>query len=237
MSSRIDTLEPNGEPLAHLLASIVAQISAQDFAQPQTLTAENDIARHAQQAIAGIPLGVAQPHPRPDLIARLRPVAATPIRALAPLLQQARHRFAGVPGDARIKLAGALALAVGLALALTYASGRFARSLPPLEDGAPIAQTQPAGAEQLAEERPLRDRKGEFTRANLRYCTFQQIRLEALGPITEGADLLVFNALVEDWNVRCTKVRYRAEDKIVVDAEAARRRALIEVEGRALMNG
>src|SRR5262249_3225860 len=68
------------------------------------------------------------------------------------------------------------------------------------------------------------------------YCTFQQIRLEALGPITEGADLVVFNALVEDWNSRCTKHPYRAEDKGAVDAEAASRRALLEVEGRALMN-
>jgi peptidoglycan hydrolase-like protein with peptidoglycan-binding domain len=90
---------------------------------------------------------------------------------------------------------------------------------------------------QLAEERPLRDAEHEFTRANLRYCTFQQIRLEALGPITEGADLVVFNALVEDWNARCTRFRYRAADKDAVDAEAAGRRALLEVEGRALMNG
>lgn len=268
MSSRIDTLEPTGEPLAHMLASIVAQISAQDFAQPQALASGQDIARHAQQAIAGISLGVPRAHPRPDVIATLRSAVAARMRAFAPLLQQARRPFAGIaailrnpcvgafdamrrhgapilrmwpkaiPRNAGLKFGGALALAaLGVALAFIYASGRFARSLPPSEDDAPVAQTQPAGADQLAEERPLRDAKGEFTRANLRYCTFQQIRLEALGPITEGADLLVFNALVEDWNGRCTKVRYRAEDKNAVDAEAGRRRALLEVEGRALMNG
>jgi peptidoglycan hydrolase-like protein with peptidoglycan-binding domain len=265
VSSRIHTLEPNGEPLAHLLASIVAHIPPQGFDQPQALASGFDIARHAQQAIAGVPLGIA--HPRPDLIAKLRAIVVAPIRALMPLRKQARHLFAGVvpilrnacarafdalrrhgapilrtrpnaiPGNAGIKLGGALALAaLGLALAFIYASGRFARSLPPSQDGAPIAQSQPADAEQLAEERPLRGGKGEFTRANLRYCTFQQTRLEALGPITEGADLLVFNALVEDWNGRCTTVRYRAEDKDAVDAEAGRRRALLEVEGRALMN-
>ncbi|MBV8776129.1 MAG: peptidoglycan-binding protein, partial [Alphaproteobacteria bacterium] len=202
-------------------------------------TSEDDIARHAQQAIARIPLGVAHANPRRGLIAKLRPVAAARIRAFAPLPKRAGHWFAGVlPGNAGIKLGGGLALAaLAVALALIYGSGRFARSIAPSDDGAPIAQTQPAGAEQFAEERPLRDSKSEFTRANLRYCTFQQIRLEALGPITEGADLLVFNALVEDWNVRCTKVHYRAEDKNAVDAEAGRRRALLEVEGRALMNG
>src|SRR5262249_37623641 len=36
---------------------------------------------------------------------------------------------------------------------------------------------------------------------------------------------------------RCTKFRYLPEDKNAVDAEAGRRRALLEVEGRALMNG
>ena len=259
MSSRIDTLEPNGEPLADLLASIVAQVSVPDFVEPQTLTSGNDIARHAQQAIAEIPLAVARAHRRPDLIAALRSVVARRIGALARVLQQPCHQFAGASPILRnacaravdvmglrmrpkaiprnIKLGAALALAaLGFALAFIYASGRFAGSLPPSEDGGPIAQMQQASAEQLAEERPLRDGKGEFTRANLRYCTFQQIRLEALGPITEGADLLVFNALVEDWNVRCTKVRYRAQDKTVVDAEAGRRRALLEVEGRALMN-
>jgi peptidoglycan hydrolase-like protein with peptidoglycan-binding domain len=240
VSSRIDTLEPNGKPLADLLASIVAQISAQDFAQPPAPTSGHDIAQHAQQAIAGIPLGVARAPPRPDLIAALRSVVARRIRAFAPLLRQAllRLRLSAIPRSANIKLGmGLAAAALGLALGLSYASGRFTQWIPPSEDGAPIVQTQPAGAEQSAEERPLRDAKGELTRANLRYCSFQQIRLEALGPITKGADLLVFNALVEDWNVRCTKVRYRAEDKVAVEAQAGRRRALLEVEGRALMNG
>src|SRR5438270_123059 len=67
-------------------------------------------------------------------------------------------------------------------------------------------------------------------------CNSCTEHVEALGPITEGADLVVFNALVDDWNVRCTKYRYRTEDKEAADAEAGRRRALLEVEGRALMN-
>jgi peptidoglycan hydrolase-like protein with peptidoglycan-binding domain len=268
VSSRIDTLEPNGEPLAHLLASIVAQTSVQDFAQPQAPTCGHDIAHDAQRAIAGVPLGSAQTHPRPDRIAKLRSILVARMRACARLVERARHRLVGfvpilrnacncafdamrrhgaailrlrasaIPGSAGTKFgAGLAATALGLALVLIYTSGRFARSPTPSEENALVAQMQPAGGEQLAEERPVRDDKREFTRANLRYCTFQQIRLEALGPITEGADLLVFNALVEDWNIRCTKVRYRAEDKDAVDAEARMRRALLRVEGRALMNG
>jgi peptidoglycan hydrolase-like protein with peptidoglycan-binding domain len=259
VSSRIDTLEPNREPLAHLLASIVAQVSTQDFVKPHGPSFDagsgGDIARHAQLAITGTPLGIGHTGPRPELIANLRSVLALRMRAGAlPILRNLctrvfdamrRHgalvlrlRPIAIPGNAGLKLGAGLALAVlGLAVGLIYTSGRFVRSLPASDDGAPIAQTQAAGAEQFAEDRPLRDAKVEFTRANVRYCTFQQIRLEALGPITEGADLLVFNALVADWNSRCTKFRHRAEDKDAVDVEAGRRRVLLEVEGRALMNG
>jgi len=263
VSSRIDTLEPNREPLAHLLASIIAQLSAHDFVKPFGPDSGGDIARHAQRAVAGVPLGIARAGRRLELIAKLRSVFAPRMRAIAPLLPLAgvissfrkvhtraldamrRHgapvlrlRPTALSGDAGLKIGAALAVAaLGLAVGFIYLSGRFAPSLSAADDGAPVAQTQTAGAEQFAEERPLRNTDLEFTRANLRYCTFQQIRLEALGPITEGADLLVFNALVQDWNSRCSKFRYRPEDKDAVDAQAGRRRALLEVEGRALMNG
>jgi len=270
VSSRIDTLEPNSEPLAILLASIVARISAQDFAQPCASSPENrgdDIAGQAQRALAGIPLGVAQSGHRPRLIAMMRSLVGAHVRAGAPVLERAprvlaagvsllrdmgahtferlreraasalRLRPARISRNAAIKIGAGLAVAaLGLSLAIMYSSGRFTRTLSPSDGGGPTAQTQAPDAGQFAEERPLRNAGLEFTRANLRYCTFQQIRLETLGPITEGADLVVFNALVEDWNGRCTKQRSRAEDKEAVDAEAARRRALLEVEGRALMN-
>jgi peptidoglycan hydrolase-like protein with peptidoglycan-binding domain len=269
VSSRIDTLEPNGEPLAALLASIVARISSPDFIEPHAIASEagsGDIARHAARVIAGVPLGVAQAGNRIDVTATLRLFAAAGIGASVQLLHKARRdlaaavpvfrnigvhalhglhhraalalpaRLSAIAGNSRSKVGAGLALsALGLALVVVFVSGRIDRSVPPSDEDGPT-QAQGSGAVQLAEERPLRGAEHEFTRANLRYCTFQQIRLEALGPITEGADLVVFNALVDDWNVRCTKYRDRAEDKEAVDAEAGRRRALLEVEGRALMN-
>src|SRR5262249_13321202 len=130
-----------------------------------------------------------------------------------------RRRLRAIAGQSGGKLGAALALAaLGSALVIVFVAGRHGRLEAPNE-GAPSQPPAPSVA--FAEERPLRDSKEEFTRANLRYCTFQQIRLESLGPITEGADLVVFNALVDDWNGRCTKYRYRAEDKEAVDAEAA----------------
>ena len=267
MSSRIDTLEPNSEPLAVLLASIVARLSSQDFVEPSAEdNTRGDIALHAERAVAGVPLGIARADNRIDPRAPLRLVVVAWIGASAALLQIARYglavavpflrnigadvlgrlrasgasarRLSALTGNSSMKIAAGLALAaLGLALVLVQVSGRLGRLRAPSNETSPISQTQGASAAPLAEERPLREAGLEFTRGNLRYCTFQQIRLEALGPLTEGADLVVFNALVEDWNARCTKYRYRAEDKDAVDAEAGRRRTLLEVEGRALMSG
>jgi hypothetical protein len=71
VSSKIDALEPNGEPLAVLLASIVARISSPDFIEPHEADS-GDIARHAARAIDGVPLGVAQAGNRIDVTAALR---------------------------------------------------------------------------------------------------------------------------------------------------------------------
>jgi peptidoglycan hydrolase-like protein with peptidoglycan-binding domain len=265
VSSRIDTLEPNGESLAALLASIVARISSPDFielhgASPAAET--GDITRQAERAIAGVPLGIAHARAGVDVVARLRSFVAAGVGAHRQFLRRAhrqiavvllrvganalhrlrhdgapalRRRLGALAAPSGKKVGAGLALgAVGLALLITFVSSRPGRVDQPTIDAASL-QTPPSSVA-LAEERPLRDSPDEFTRANLRYCTFQQIRLEALGPITEGADLVVFSALADDWNSRCTKYRARAEDRDAVNAEAGRRRALLEIEGRALMN-
>jgi peptidoglycan hydrolase-like protein with peptidoglycan-binding domain len=258
VSSKIDTLDPHGgEPLAILLASIVAQLPSHDFVRLSVFLPDDktsgDIARHAQQAIADVPLGVARGGGWAQGTARLggrllhlREVFATPVQRVRALgisaLQTIRRSHVSVPRlrlsslttPAGIKIGAGAALAtLASSLIIVHLSGRL---LPASDMAAPSAGTQ-APAAQSDEERPTGGVGVELTRANLRYCTFQQIRLEALGPITEGADLVVFNALVQDWNGRCTRFRYRTEDKDAVDAEAAGRHALLEVEGRALMNG
>src|SRR5262249_33170045 len=273
---KIDTLEPNSnESLATLLASIVARLAAHDAAQAFFFfEAEpaGDIARQAQLAIAGVPLGIARGSNRVSRPAALRSFVAKLVdasllqagnallvvaravmclRAVSTelagtlgrkLLQETKHRGASarlrlssLERRQRIKISAIAAVALGLSFIIVQLSGGAWQAVPRDATVVPSPPDVP-GAVQVAEERPLATADGEFTRANLRYCTFQHIRLEALGPITEGTDLVVFNALVEDWNGRCTKYRYRAEDKDAVDAEAGRRRALLEVEGRALMN-
>jgi hypothetical protein len=151
-----------------------------------------------------------------------------------------RLRLGAIAAHRNVKLAAALvAVALVSSLVLVKLPGRLGSLTLPSDFPGPSPQQSSAPADApAAEERPPAGAGGvEFSRANIRYCTFQQIRLEALGPVTEGADLVVFNALVEDWNKRCTRYSYRPADKEAVDSEAAGRRALLEVEGRAFMNG
>jgi len=272
VSSKIDTLEPNSsEPLAILLASIVASIATHDSAEIFPLDKQDgDIARQAELAIAGVPLGLASGGGAAALRSFVRArsegalvqlegslqtarrvltllcaaAAETAHKCGTKLLQEMRrHResahlwLVSSEKSQRVKI-GAVATAALAASVVLVELPSHGRWFAPSRDAGP-ATPQPdiSTTAQAAEERPPSVTDVELTRANIRYCTFQQIRLEALGPITEGADLVVFNALVEDWNARCAKYHYRPEDKAAVDAEAGRRRALLEVEGRALMNG
>jgi peptidoglycan hydrolase-like protein with peptidoglycan-binding domain len=279
VSSKIDTLEPRGgEPLPIWLASIAVRTSAKDLAQAQGAPpgdkTTGDIARQAEQAIAGVPLGLAAGGNRASQIAALRSLVAERIGASVSIVREEfrtirgavaaraavpsfrklgfelrrrmrssresapRVRSSSIGTSFSLKLFAAFgAAALGLTLVVVILFGRLGSPATSSADfpGAPTWQTS-APAAQTPEERPAVGIGVEFTRANIRYCTFQQIRLEALGPVTEGADLVVFNALVADWNARCTRYRYRSADKDAVDAEATGRRALLEVEGRALMN-
>jgi peptidoglycan hydrolase-like protein with peptidoglycan-binding domain len=76
-----------------------------------------------------------------------------------------------------------------------------------------------------------------FTRDNLRYCIFQQVRLEAIGPVTGNTESDAYAALVADWNHRCARFRFERADKDAVDSEVKTRRATLEADGRALVRG
>ena len=77
-----------------------------------------------------------------------------------------------------------------------------------------------------------------FTQANIRYCAFQSIRLDAAqsAASTETAQVAI-NLLIDDWNSRCGSYRYRPSDKSGVDAEVIGRQSTLEAEGRIIANG
>ena len=87
----------------------------------------------------------------------------------------------------------------------------------------------------LPEDRPLSGSNLPFSQANTRFCRFQQVRLEAIGPLTNRADLAVFHALANDWNARCARYGYLPADRRTIDAEVIEQREALESEGRALL--
>jgi peptidoglycan hydrolase-like protein with peptidoglycan-binding domain len=103
------------------------------------------------------------------------------------------------------------------------------------------AKSDQAGSSEVAmsfpEEKPPAGTTLQFNRANLRYCIFQQVRLEAIGPVTYSSESDVFTALIKEWNSRCSRFHYVATDKDAIDSEVKVRRAELEAEGRALVRG
>ena len=95
--------------------------------------------------------------------------------------------------------------------------------------------SSPAEGAALSEQPPSTD-DSILSTANLRFCRFQQVRLEALGPLTNGADLAVFHALAEDWNKRCADRGFDRDERRAVEAQAIERRELLQLEGRALLS-
>jgi len=95
---------------------------------------------------------------------------------------------------------------------------------PPRNDSLDAGETMPAVGTGLA-----------LTRPNIRYCTFQRVRIEAARPALGGAvQQQSFNAAIGDFNARCSDYRYRQSDKDAVDAELPGKRFSLEAEGRAL---
>ena len=133
--------------------------------------------------------------------------------------------------------------ALGVVLAiLSRGPGEPSAPAVPAPSAERLSETEPPALlpelPKLGEEvRPTSGLKQQFTQANVRYCLFQEIRLEAVRPLTDSADLALFNMLVSDWNAQCGRAHYLASDKSAVDSELIDRRTVLEVEGRSLLMG
>jgi hypothetical protein len=88
----------------------------------------------------------------------------------------------------------------------------------------------------LDEDQPPIGTGMTFTRANIRYCEFQYVRLEALRSVASSDSAFAFNALTDDWNSRCSRYRYQPSDKSAVDSEVGTRRSALQAEGWAMAN-
>ena len=89
-----------------------------------------------------------------------------------------------------------------------------------------------------AEEKPPVGQDRALSVAQLRYCLAQSARLDGGEKAVDRksqSDIGRFNALVEDYNLRCVKYRYRPSEMQSVKAEVDARRAQLEREGAALI--
>jgi hypothetical protein len=100
-------------------------------------------------------------------------------------------------------------------------------SIPP-----PTPKPQIAG--DFSEDRPPIGTGLTLSRANVRYCAFQSVRLEALRDSISDDYADAFNRLVNDWNSRCSHNRYFASDRRVVDNDVLVSRSNLQAEGRAI---
>jgi peptidoglycan hydrolase-like protein with peptidoglycan-binding domain len=244
-------------------ASPAASIDiTEGFGDPR-VPARRDIVDQAQAAIAGERLvpSTGGDRSRPtvpggseQMAARALAFRADASAALATVVTAASTAIRGVAAKARSGAADVLASPPGVpAIACWLGAATFV-ALPLLPDldapQSPIveaaetsvtAKPDQAGSSEMTmsfpEEPPAIGTTLQFDRANLRYCIYQQVRLEAIGPVTYSTEADVFAALIKEWNSRCSRFRYVASDKDAIDSEVKARRAELESEGRALVRG
>lgn len=83
---------------------------------------------------------------------------------------------------------------------------------------------------------PAHDGTHSMTRAELRWCMFNDIRIEAARPDMRGAkqgQVQAFNMAVTEWNKSCRRYRYSRSDRDAVQGQIDARRAQLEAEGKA----
>ena len=100
-----------------------------------------------------------------------------------------------------------------------------------------LALALAACSEDFTETRPpAHDGTRSLSQAELRWCMFNDIRIEAARPDMRGAkqgQLQVFNAAIADWNQSCRRYRYSRSDRDSVQRQVDARRAQLEAEGKA----
>lgn len=210
---------------------------------PLPRSAGRDRPRDIRAATAGIDLSTpAQSTGASSALATFIDVASTTIRGGAhKTLARLADAVASVPPPAMPTIACWVGTVTFVALPLLPDAG-----MPRNRPGAPpqfpqTVNSDQAGSSEIAmslpEDKPPIGATLQFNRMNLRYCVYQQVRLEAIGPVTYSTESDVFSALIKDWNSRCSRFHYAAGDKEAVDSEIKARRPALEAEGRAMVRG
>jgi hypothetical protein len=87
-----------------------------------------------------------------------------------------------------------------------------------------------------AESKPPVGTGRALTMSQIRYCVAEDVRIEGANQATDEtsqSQIDQFNAMVEDYNLRCSNFRYRAGQLESAQREANRNRAQLRAEGAA----
>jgi peptidoglycan hydrolase-like protein with peptidoglycan-binding domain len=96
----------------------------------------------------------------------------------------------------------------------------------------PSIPAQPESAEDMP---PVGDGSRAFSASQIRYCLFQDARLDTIrAEVVENQDVDWFNAMISDWNSRCSRYRYQAGDMTAARSALAVKRADLEADGRRI---
>lgn len=117
-----------------------------------------------------------------------------------------------------------------------YSSPPTTVNPPPSTNRSEEVPAKPSSASRLAEEKPPVGTNLKFEIAQIRYCLAEDIRIEgARGALNNEieSDVDRFNAMVNDYNSRCSKFRYRRGVLESARSEVERYRAVLESEGRS----
>jgi hypothetical protein len=103
--------------------------------------------------------------------------------------------------------------------------------------GEPVP-TAPSREEDLNETPPPAYTSDQLTITQLRYCRFENARMERLQEIVSGRTATDrFNVRVDDYNRRCGRIRYGVTEKAVVDGQLAAQRSRLRAEADRIAAG
>ncbi|MGO4389072.1 peptidoglycan-binding protein [Microvirga sp. 2YAF29] len=101
----------------------------------------------------------------------------------------------------------------------------------PKSDPAPTVPARP----DTEEMPPVGDGSRLFTASQIRYCLFQQVRLETIRTeLSESQDVSRFNGMIDDWNSRCSRYRYRESEMTAAQFSLSSKRSELQAEGRRI---
>jgi hypothetical protein len=161
-------------------------------------------------------------------------------KQLADLRSQVRSRKRA----GRIKTFVWLAIVGGIIAAVVYGADSNRPSYAPSTAYTPSTTYPPttgsgtsSGFENdMAEAMPPMGTDLVLSRSQIRYCLFQESRLEYLRRSTSDSLNHKFNALVDDWNSRCSSYRYREADMNAVRRDLISNAATINLSAQRILD-